>query len=234
MQQPSTIVDYLDALTRELGFDAKLAYRVRKEAEDHLLEAVGETGADWREGQHRAIAKFGHPREIARGYAASSLQRQMRRIGLYSALVLAAIFVVMRERALWYSSVQLATSDRVEALRAVAFPVIRYTFLFALIVGLVNWLYVGSRRAPAALEPLYRRRLNFSLALYAAAIGALFVSVMADAVLTSFRLVEMKPAASALIVVASMLAEITISAALLMQLRRTIRRSQRAAALFRN
>ena len=44
MPQRSPVADYLDALTRELGFDRPLAHRVRQEVEDHLWEATAANG----------------------------------------------------------------------------------------------------------------------------------------------------------------------------------------------
>src|SRR6202030_2449580 len=45
MPQRSPVADYLNALTRELGFDRPLAHRVRQEVEDHLWEATAATSA---------------------------------------------------------------------------------------------------------------------------------------------------------------------------------------------
>jgi len=45
--QPSVLVTkYLDQLTRELSFDPELSRRVRREVEDHLLDAIGDDGGD--------------------------------------------------------------------------------------------------------------------------------------------------------------------------------------------
>ena len=45
--QPSVLVTkYLDQLTRELSFDPELSRRVRREVEDHLLDAISEDGGD--------------------------------------------------------------------------------------------------------------------------------------------------------------------------------------------
>ena len=77
MPKPNLIAEYLDALSRELGFDPALGDRVRSEVADHLWESThNEPGIDPAEAQRRAIAKFGDAREIARQYAASSLFAQ--------------------------------------------------------------------------------------------------------------------------------------------------------------
>ena len=54
MPQRSPVADYLDALTRELGFDRPLAHRVRQEVEDHLWEATAANGGSSVEAQTRA------------------------------------------------------------------------------------------------------------------------------------------------------------------------------------
>ena len=65
MPQRSPVADYLDALTRELGFDRPLAHRVRQEVEDHLYEATAANGDSSVEAQARAVRCFGEAREIA-------------------------------------------------------------------------------------------------------------------------------------------------------------------------
>ena len=55
MPQRSPVADYLDALTRDLGFDRPLAHRVRQEVEDHLWEATAANGDSSMEAQARAV-----------------------------------------------------------------------------------------------------------------------------------------------------------------------------------
>ena len=81
MPQRSPVADYLNALTRELGFDRPLAHRVRQEVEDHLWEATAANGDSSIEAQARAVRCFGGAREIASQFAALSLLRQARRSG---------------------------------------------------------------------------------------------------------------------------------------------------------
>ena len=69
MPQRSPVADYLDAVTRELGFDRPLAHRVRQEVEDHLWEATAANGGSSIEAQARAVRCFGEAREIARRFA---------------------------------------------------------------------------------------------------------------------------------------------------------------------
>src|ERR1700746_24800 len=98
MPQRSPVADYLDALTRELGFDRPLAHRVRQEVEDHLWEATAANGGSSIEVQARAVRCFGEAREIASQYAALSLLRQARRSGAIIVLASGALYIAMKGR----------------------------------------------------------------------------------------------------------------------------------------
>ncbi len=99
MPQPVSVAEYLDALTRELRFDLQLSQRVRREVEDHLLDAISDDASgDPSEAQRQAIARFGDPHEIARQYAPLSLLKQTRRLGAIVVVAIAAILVLMKGR----------------------------------------------------------------------------------------------------------------------------------------
>src|SRR5215469_9905149 len=107
MQQPSPIADYLDALARELRFDAVLALRVRAEVEDHLAAAAADAGAETTaESERRAVANFGAPQMLARQFAAASLLAQLRNGAGALVLALAAIYLAMKARVAWNVSMQ--------------------------------------------------------------------------------------------------------------------------------
>jgi hypothetical protein len=107
--QPSVLVTkYLDQLTRELSFDPELSRRVRREVEDHLLDAIGDDGGDDPK-DAAAIARFGDPREIARQYAPLSLLQQARRVGGILILAIAAILVLMKGRGALYELLHART-----------------------------------------------------------------------------------------------------------------------------
>src|SRR6266700_1838470 len=82
------ISDYLDTLTRELSFDPALARRMRKEAEDHLYEAVASDPMGTTiEAERRAISRFGTERDIAAQCAIPSLVKQARNAGAAVTLI---------------------------------------------------------------------------------------------------------------------------------------------------
>ena len=232
MQRSSIVTDYLDALTRELGFDVPLARRVRKEVEDHLWEAAADDpSGDPIEAQRRAIAKFGEPREIARRYAASSLFRQTRRVGATAVLALTGIFVAMKGRGAWYGLMQWALSDHLKIVGTIALAIDRYAFMFALVAGILGLAYIGSRRLPTEFHQAHRAQVKRCVMLCAATAGALLASVVTDTILTALRLFETKPSASALVPILSMAAEIAFAGVLVLQIRATVRRTAFVSSL---
>ena len=123
MPQRTPVADYLDALTRQLGFDRPLAYRVRQEVEDHLGEATAANGGSSIEAQARAVRCFGEAREIASQYAALSLLRQARRSGAIIVLASGALYIAMRGRVAWYGLMQWALSDAMQPVGKVVLAV---------------------------------------------------------------------------------------------------------------
>ena len=76
MSRPSAITAYLDELARELAFDPGLSRRVRHEVHDHLCESVDAEPGEAADGaEERAVARFGHPREIAAQYRALAIRK---------------------------------------------------------------------------------------------------------------------------------------------------------------
>src|SRR5260370_32730036 len=149
--QPSVLVTkYLDQLTRELSFDPELSRRVRREVEDHLLDAIGDDGGDDPK-DAAAIARFGDPREIARQYAPLSLLQQARRVGGILILAIAAILVLMKGPGALYELLQWRLPAGWVGVSIIWPAVARYWFLVALGVGILGWGYTGSRRGSAPL-----------------------------------------------------------------------------------
>jgi hypothetical protein len=231
--QHNPVTDYLDALTRELNFDGKLAQRVRKEAEDHLWAAAAchPDGATL-EAQQRAVANFGDPREIARRYAPLSLHGQAQRISNGVILALGVVFALMLARVAWYAFLQPGTSNELQGIRTVGLLAIRYSFFFALAGGTVSWVYVATRRIPAEPNGAFRIQLNVGLLLSGATAGAVFVSTTVGAALTALRLLEMHGLAAGLVASLLMLAELSVVGVLLYELHETIRRAARVQSLF--
>ena len=157
MQQPDIVADYLDALGRELRFDAPLSRRVLKEAEDHLWEsAAADPSGISPEAVQRAINEFGAPREIARQYATVSLSRQTRWVGAIVTVALASVFAAMKGRLAWYGYMHWELNDRWNVIGLID----RYTFLAALVFGAASVAYISSRRTPIVFSEAYREQVK--------------------------------------------------------------------------
>jgi hypothetical protein len=237
MQSPSLVADYLDTLTRELSFDAALSRRVRREVEDHLCEAAAaaaQRGDGVIEAQRRAIAAFGDPRDIARGYAAPSLFRHTRRVGGTSILVVAGIFMAMKLRLAWFGPSPPIPNGARLMIREVALAIDLYSFKLALAATVLGAVYLACRRFPASFHRAYGRELNRYFVLCLVVTGALIASVLSDAVLVGLRLSATAAQPSPLVLVLLMAIEIAFAGALALHLRRAFRRMASVAALYRN
>jgi HAAS len=217
--EPGVISTYLERLSRELDFDRALAQRVRREVEDHLREAVEADPAGGPEAERRAVANFGDARAIAIQFATMSLARRARRLGVTAVLVIAAAFVAMKARLTWYAVVQWPGIHGMETLREVVGAIDRYAFWMSVAAGLAAWLYIDSRRIPAAFTPGYSRQLRRFFLLSSAAACALIASVVCDGVLTSLRLAGAGWSLESLIPVLSMAIEIASAGILIGRLR---------------
>ena len=143
MQEPSPITEYLDALSRAIGFDMALSRRVRKEVEDHLWESAANASfADTLEAQRYAISRFGDPREIARQYVASSLFAQIRRVSLTAVLALVGIYIAMKGRGAWYGMMQWGLNEHIKAAIESWITVDLNAFRIALVIVVVGLGYV--------------------------------------------------------------------------------------------
>jgi hypothetical protein len=233
MPRPDLISDYLDTLTRELSFDIPLARRVRQEVEDHLSEAVAaEPEEHAGEAQRRAIRNFGDPRAIASEYAAQSLFRQTRRVGIVAVVVAAGILVTMNARGAWYGWTQWGVSAELAALRRIGLSIDLYAYAIALAIGLVGWAYIGTRRRAASFDAPYRDQMKRCLLLCAVAAIPLIATVATDTVLTALRLCETEPRLIALVPIVTMAGEIVFAAVLVVQLRKAMKRASLASSLF--
>jgi hypothetical protein len=231
MPSHSPIADYAAALSRELAFDGPLSRRVREEVEDHLWEAVAsEPDQDPLLAQRRAVVRFGDPRAIAAQYAASSLYRQTKTVGLVAVLVIAGVYLTMKGRVAWYGLMHWGMGDQLRAALEVPGPVIRYNFMVALVLGIVGWIYSVSRKAPPYLDLAHRRQLRVSQLISGAATAAIVLSVILDIGVTAGRLSEVTWSAQALVPVGLVVAEIVWAIMLTKQLLGTVRRTGLAAS----
>jgi len=181
------ISEYLDRIARALEFDPALSRRVRSEVEDHLREAAAANPGP--EAERLAIARFGDPCDVAAGFAIVSIAKQARRAGIAAILVVAAVFVAMKARLVWYGLAQCPLAEGFEALSRTVALVDRYAFWLAGLVAVAGWRYIDRHAVPVAFTAQYRSRLHrFSVLAYAAA-AALWVSVASDGLLTLLRVI---------------------------------------------
>jgi hypothetical protein len=232
MPQRSPVADYLDALTRELGFDRPLAHRVRQEVEDHLWEATAVNGDSSIEAQARAVRCFGEAREIASQYAALSLLRQARRSGAIIVLASGALYIAMKGRVAWYGLMQWALSDAMQPVGKVVLAIDRTAYILAFLLGAVGWAYISSRRVAPRFHAVCRAQLKRGLLLAMAAACPMVVSVIADAVVTALRYLEERPPVSVFVIpVLSIAIEVAFAAVLVIAIGKTLRNTLRAASL---
>jgi hypothetical protein len=219
MAEPGVISDYVERLASELAFDRWLSRCVRREVEDHLWEAVSaDSTGDRLEAERRAVANFGDPHAIAVQFAVASLAKQARRVGVAAIVVLAAVFIAMKARLAWYAVMGCAT-DQMGTLGDIVVSIDRYAFWLSVFVGIAGWMYIDSRRIPAAFTPEYRAQLRRFVLLCLAGTGALIASIISDGVLTSLRLVGPRWSLDFLIPIVSMAVEIVCAGGLVVSIR---------------
>jgi hypothetical protein len=232
MPQRSPVANYLDALTRELGFDRPLAHRVRQEVEDHLWEATAANGGSSIEAQARAVRCFGEAREIASQYAALSLLRQARRSGAIIVLASGALYIAMKGRVAWYGLMQWTLSDAMQPVGKVVLAIDRTAYILAFLLGAVGWAYISSRRVSPRFHALCRAQLKRGLLLAMAAACPMVVSVIADAVVTALRYLEERPPVWVFFIpVLSIAIEVAFAAVLVTTIGKTLRNTVRASSL---
>jgi len=232
MPQRAPVTDYLDVLTRELGFDRSLAHRVRQEVEDHLWEATTANGDTSNEAQAHAVMSFGDAHVIAGQYAALSLLRQARRSGAIIVIASGALYIAMKRRAAWYGLMQWVLSDSLQPVGKVVLAIDRAAFILAFLLGVVGWAYVSSRRVSPRFDAACRSQLRWSLRLAMAAACPMVVSVIADATVTTLRILEGRPPISVFLVpLLSIAIEVAFAAVLVIAIGKTLRNTRRASSL---
>jgi hypothetical protein len=229
VRQPGPIADYLDALARELGFDSALSRRVCAEVEDHLWQMTD--GCTSVEGQQRAVANFGDPRDIARQYVTATLLAHIRWVGLAMIGAATAIFLAMKARVVWYEVMQWDLCAEWAAVQATGLAIDRYGFLSAISIALIGWVYISTRRAPIRPDVTYNKELNRFIVLCGGAAGGLIVSVTVETVLTGVRLFETEWCAAVLVPILSLIIEMAAAALLVLRIRAMIRRTAVAFSL---
>jgi hypothetical protein len=191
---------------------------VREEVEGHLREAAAaDATGDARAAERRAIARFGDLDAIASQLALQSLARQGDRVATMTVLMLGTIFLAMRARVEWYGLLQWVLAEDRQAIGRLIATLDGHVFRLSLVVGIVAWAYLRSRRALAVSLPVYHPRLRRFTWLSASAAAALAISVLADGALTALRLLGTPPSAATLVPLATMLVEVACAGALAAQ-----------------
>lgn len=233
--RPSVLVtEYLDKLSRELRFDPQLSRRVRQEVEDHLLNAIGDdAGTSPKEAARLAIKRFGDPQLIARQYAPLSLLRQSRRVGGILILTIAAILVLMKGRGALYEFLQWRlNTDWLGGLGAIGPAIDRYAFQMSLVLGVLGWLYIASRRAAPTFSSDYQHRLKRCLLLSSAAAGLLIGAVILDTILCGARSIGVGMSLAAMIPLLSITIEVVLAGVIIVELRKVMQRRALILSLY--
>lgn len=219
MEKSGVIAEYVERLASKLDFDPSLARCVRREVEDHLWEAIAaDPTGDRLEAEPRAVTNFGDPDAIAAQFAVASLAKHARRVAIAAIVVIAAVFIAMKARLTWYAVMECAT-DQMGAVGEIVVSIDRYAFWLSVFVGIAGWIYIESRRIPAAFTSEYRTQLRRFFLLCLAATGALIASVISDGLLTSLRLVGTGWSLDSLIPVVSMAIEVVCAGGLVVSIR---------------
>jgi len=234
MRPPVPIAEYLDRLTSELRFDPRLSRRVRREIEDHLLDAVADsTGTNPEDAARQAVARFGDPRLIARQYAPASLLQQTRRLGGVMILAIAAILVLMKGRVALYDFLQWRLNPEwLGGLGAIAPAIDRHMFQMSLVFGVLGWVYIASRRAPSTINSEYQHQLERCLLSSATASGLLIGAVVLDTILGGMRIFHAGMSLAAVIPLLSIVIEIGLVGAIAIELRKMVRRKALISSSF--
>ena len=202
------ISEYVERLARELDFDPSLSRCVRREVEDHLWEAVAaDPEGGGLEAERRAVANFGDPHVIAAQFAVVSLAKHAKRVGVVAVFLIAAVFIAMKARLAWYAVME-CPAGAMGGLGDIVVSIDRYAFWLSVFLGMAGWMYIDSRRVPAAFTQEFRGQLSRFFRLCSAATGALIASVISDGVLTSLRLTGTTRSLDVLLPVLSMAIEI--------------------------
>ena len=120
---------------------------------------------------------------------------------------------------------QCSAADEMGALSAIVAVIDRYAFWCSVFVGIAGWVYIDSRRVPAAFTRECGTQLRRFFLLCSAATGALIASVISDGVLTSFRLVGTRWSLDSLIPIVSMAIEVVCAGGLVVSIRGMTKRT---------
>lgn len=232
MRPHDAVTEFGATIARELCFDPRLARRVRAEAEDHLLAALGRSAdPPSRAAQLEAIRAFGDPQDLARAFMPGAVQALARRAAVLMALAVIGIFAAMRARSAWYGLMHSQVSDQLRTASTIGVPADRLAFAMAFVFALAALVYAMTRRPPPRLHAAFGREIGRCVALCAIAILSLFAAITTEIVLTGIRFMESDVDASALVAAFSLALEIAAAAGCTAHLVLTLRRLSLALRL---
>ena len=232
MRPPDAIAEFGAAIAHELRFDARLARRVRAEAEDHLLETLaGCDAACPAEAQREAIRAFGDVRELARAFVPGALQSLARRASVLTALAVIGVFAAMNARVVWYGWMRWQAGDHLRAASAIALPADHLAFATAFVLALAALAYTMTRRAPVRLDAGFGRQIERCMRLGTTTLAALFAAITIELVTTGIRFAETELDRSALVPAFSLALEAAVAAGCAAYLGLTLRRLSLALRL---
>lgn len=227
------IADYLEQLSDTLSFDRALSRCVVHEVEDHLREAAAaDPASDRLEAERRAVENFGDARVLAAEFAAVSLARSTRKVGVAVVLAIAAVLLAMKVRIAWYAALQWTMSEDAREFGAFVVSIDRFAFWLAAALGTGALIAIARHRVPAAFHPRYRKHLRGAFLLCGCAAGALVVSVISDGVLTALQ-VGTDLCAGAAVPLLSMAVEVACAGVVIVLILNTMRRASFTAALLK-
>src|SRR5437879_6418449 len=110
-------------------------------------------------------------------FAVVSLAKHAKRVGVVAVVLIAAVFIAMKARLAWYAVMECPAGE-MGGLGDIVVSIDRYAFWLSVFLGMAGWMYIDSRRVPAAFTQEFRRQLSRFFRLCSAATGALLASVI--------------------------------------------------------
>lgn len=231
MREPHIIAEYVESLAEKLSFDPFLSRRVRREVEDHLLEAVeGSAAGNEHAVAAQAIAHFGDPQALAAEFATTRLADKTQKASAIAIVFVGATFVAMKGRLAWYEIAQWQLGDELRAVATTVGTIDICAFWLAVSLSVSGWVYLIGKSVPASNAALCRQLRNV-LYLNSMSATALTVSVTCDVVLTALRLLGRELSAQSLIPLLSIVAEIALTGLLIFYIGGLVVRMSRTASL---
>src|SRR5262249_21744828 len=143
------------------------------------------------------------------------------------------ILVLMKGRGALYEFLQWRLNpDWLGGLGAIAPVIDRYAFQASLVLGILGWLYIASRRAAPTISGDYQHQLRRSLLLSVAVSCLLIGAVALDTILGAMRTIGAGMSLAAAIPLLSIAVEIGLVGVIAVELRKVLQRNALVSSLF--